>query len=76
LRVNKYKELWERPPKGVHHAANIRAQALAFTGFETPFYNQLDPNNRWVLLSAQIPWDDLVSLFNKYNPPKEPEDLP
>lgn len=43
---------------------------LIFTGFETPFYNQLDPNNRWVVLSTQIPWDDLVNLFNKHNPPK------
>jgi len=43
---------------------------LSLPGFETPFYNQLDPDNRWVKLSAQIPWDDLVSLFNKHNPPK------
>lgn len=44
---------------------------LSLTGFETPFYNQLDPGNRWVILSGQIPWDDLVSLFNKHNPPKQ-----
>jgi hypothetical protein len=44
---------------------------LSFSGFETPFYNQLDPTNRWVLLSAQIPWDNLVNLFNKHNPPKQ-----
>jgi len=44
---------------------------LSFTGFETPFYNQLNPNNRWVVLSAQIPWDELVGLFNKRNPPKQ-----
>ena len=43
---------------------------LSFTGFETPFYNGLDPSNRWVVLSAQIPWDGLVSLFNKRNPAK------
>jgi hypothetical protein len=34
---------------------------LSFTGFETPFYNGLDPSNRWVL-SAQITWDLLVTL--------------
>lgn len=44
---------------------------LSFSGFETPFYNQLDPTNRWVVLSSQIPWDDLVGLFNKRNPPKQ-----
>jgi len=43
---------------------------LSFPGFETPFYNQLDPTNRWVVLSAQIPWDELVNMFNKRNPPK------
>jgi hypothetical protein len=43
---------------------------LTFTGFETPFYNGLDPSNRWVVLSAQIPWDQLVNLFNKRNPAK------
>ncbi len=43
---------------------------LTYTGFETPFYNGLDPSNRWVVLSAQIPWDQLVNLFNKRNPAK------
>ncbi len=43
---------------------------LTLVGFQTPFYNQLDPSNRWVVLSAQIPWDDLINLFNKHNPPK------
>ncbi|WP_339903369.1 transposase [uncultured Cyclobacterium sp.] len=40
------------------------ANQLSFSGFETPFYNHLDPTNRWVVLSSQIPWDDLVGLFN------------
>lgn len=43
---------------------------LSFLGFETPFYNQLDPSNRWVVLSCQIPWDDLVNLYTKRNPSK------
>ncbi|WP_057940425.1 transposase [Algoriphagus resistens] len=43
---------------------------LSFTGFETPFYNGLGPSNRWVVPSPQIPWDVLVNLFNKRNPPK------
>ncbi|WP_051719711.1 hypothetical protein [Anditalea andensis] len=30
----------------------------------------MDPNNRWVVLINQVPWDDLVSLFNKHTPPK------
>jgi hypothetical protein len=44
---------------------------LSFSGFETPFYNQLNPDNRWVVLSAQIPWDHLVGIYNKRNPPKQ-----
>lgn len=48
----------------------ISQSQLVLSGFETPFYNQLDPNNRWVLLSAQIPWDDLVKLYKKRNPPR------
>lgn len=56
-----------RAPRSEYTSPN----QLSFTGFETPFYNQLDPTNRWVVLNAQIPWDDLVSLFNKHNPPKQ-----
>jgi len=48
----------------------ISQSQLTFSGFETPFYNQLDPSNRWVVLSGRIPWDDLVNLYNKRNPPK------
>lgn len=51
-------------------SAYTSSSQLILDGFETPFYNQLDASNRWVLLSNQIPWDDLVSLYNKHNPPK------
>lgn len=53
------------------HSEYSSPNQLSLLGFETPFYNQLDPNNRWVVLSAQIPWDVLVNLFNKHNPPKQ-----
>src|SRR5690606_9473145 len=56
-----------RAPRSEYSSPN----QLSFPGFETPFYNQLDPNNRWVVLSSRIPWDDLVGLFNKRNPPKQ-----
>lgn len=49
----------------------ISSGQMTLSGFETPFHNQLDPDNRWVVLSRQIPWDELVSLFNKHNPPKQ-----
>lgn len=53
------------------HSHYSSPDQLSIIGFETPFYNQLVPNNRWVVLSAQIPWDILVNLFNKHNPPKQ-----
>ncbi len=32
-------------------------------GFETPFEQHLDASNRWVLMSQQIPWDNLVKIY-------------
>jgi hypothetical protein len=55
-----------RAPRSEYTSQN----QLSFTGFETPFWNGLDPSNRWVVLSSVIPWDELVNLFNKRNPPK------
>lgn len=55
-----------RAPRSEYTSPN----QLSFSGFETPFYTQLDPSNRWVVLSNQIPWDDLVNMFNKRNPAK------
>ena len=49
----------------------VSTKQLVLEGFETPFSQQLDPTNRWVVLSKQIPWDYLVSLYNKHNGPKD-----
>src|SRR6476659_3750080 len=54
-------------------ASNIRAskqdytspQQLILTGFESPFANQLLSTNRWVRLANRIPWDALVSTYNR-----------
>ncbi len=34
-------------------------------GFESPFSNQLLSSNRWVALADRIPWDALVSTYNR-----------
>ena len=34
-------------------------------GFECPFSQKLDPNNRWILLAHRIPWDKIVGQYNK-----------
>ena len=41
----------------------ISPSQLTLEGFETPFVQKLDPNNRWVKLAHQIPWDLLVTTY-------------
>jgi len=43
----------------------ISLQQLILTGFESPFSNQLLSANRWVTLANSIPWDALVSTYNR-----------
>jgi transposase, IS5 family len=38
---------------------------LTIVGFETPFSRSLNPKNRWVILANCIPWDTLVSVYQK-----------
>ena len=38
---------------------------LILAGFESPFSNQLLSANRWVTLANNIPWDALVSTYNR-----------
>ncbi len=40
-------------------------QQLPIPGFETPFAQHLYPLNRWVILAGRIPWDSLVSVYQK-----------
>jgi hypothetical protein len=40
-------------------------QQLVFAGFETPFERELDKNNRWVVLSHLIPWDEICGIYRK-----------
>jgi len=43
--------------------AYISPNQLSIVGFESPFSQLLDPNNRWVVLAHKIPWDLLVSTY-------------
>ena len=36
---------------------------LTLEGFQTPFSQHLDRNNRWVKLAATIPWDKLANIY-------------
>ena len=54
-------------------ASKIRASKQAYQstsqltleGFETPFTQKLSADNRWVLLSQRVPWDSIVSVYDK-----------
>lgn len=41
----------------------ISPSQLSLVGFESPFSQLLNPNNRWVVLAHKIPWDLLVSTY-------------
>ena len=43
----------------------ISPNQMNLVGFESPFNQSLDPNNRWVILSGKIPWDLLVSTYQQ-----------
>ena len=39
------------------------SKQLTIAEFDWPFETALDKNNRWVKLSACIPWDDLAESY-------------
>jgi hypothetical protein len=43
----------------------ISPHQLNLAGFESPYANQLEPTNRWIILARKIPWDTLVSTYNR-----------
>ena len=43
--------------------AYISPSQMTIEGFESPFEQKLDSNNRWVKLSKQISWDLLVNTY-------------
>ena len=53
------------PKKRASPPQYVSPSQVVLPGFETPFSQKLDPNNRWVLLSKRIPWDKIASVYNK-----------
>jgi len=51
----------KRAPSPVYTSPN----QLSFEGFETPFEQHLDLDNRWVFLARNIPWDRIVGVYDK-----------
>jgi IS5 family transposase len=43
----------------------ISPNQLILEGFETPFSQHLDSNNRWIILARSIPWDRVVGVYEQ-----------
>ena len=43
--------------------AYVSSSQLILEGFDSPFENKLDAENRWVQLAHKIPWDEIVSIY-------------
>ena len=43
----------------------VSPNQLTLEGFETPFSTKLNQDNRWVVLSHLIPWDEICNLYLK-----------
>ena len=48
----------------------VSTKQLIIPGFESPFELNLNPNNRWVILSKHIPWDEICAIYWRYVPEK------
>ena len=43
----------------------VSPKQLELEGFESPFTKHLDPDNRWVKLAKQIPWDKIANVYQR-----------
>lgn len=43
----------------------VSPNQLTLAGFETPFVNQLNKDNRWVKMAQAIPWDKIVPYYDQ-----------
>lgn len=41
------------------------ANQLKFEAFKSPFEIKMDRNNRWVILSEILPWEELIEIYSK-----------
>lgn len=46
-------------------AGYVSPNQLELVGFESPFTKHLDPDNRWVKLARQIPWDKITHVYQR-----------
>lgn len=53
------------PQKLAAKALYISPNQLTLAGFETPFVNQLNKDNRWVKMAQAIHWDKIVPFYDQ-----------
>jgi IS5 family transposase len=53
------------PKKLAAKPSYISPNQLTLAGFETPFVNQLNKDNRWVKMAQAIPWDKIVPYYDQ-----------
>jgi hypothetical protein len=53
------------PKKLAAKPSYISPNQLTLAGFETPFVNQLNKDNRWVKMAQAIPWDKIVPHYDQ-----------
>ena len=53
------------PKKLAAKPSYVSPNQLTLAGFETPFVNQLNKDNRWVVMSQAIPWDKIVPYYDQ-----------
>ncbi len=54
--------------KRVHVPPYVNLNQLVLEGFESPFEQNLNPRNRWIVLVHLIPWDEICNLYFKCFP--------
>jgi transposase, IS5 family len=53
------------PKKLAAKPVYVSPNQLTLIGFETPFVNQLNKDNRWVKMAQAIPWDKIVPYYDQ-----------
>lgn len=53
------------PKKRAPTPVYVSPNQLTLECFESPFDRHLNPENRWVVLSRLIPWDEVCNLYLK-----------
>ena len=61
MQANMAKALKSRASKSQY----VSPSQLTLAGFDTPFAQNLDANNRWVILAEKIPWDNITNIYSK-----------